>query len=120
MYYHYPIEFEVPEAWLAMAGVHSFNPKSSAFLASPNPECLLVAIADVKPPIRNKGIDGLQESRAVSILKAMVNTQHLPAIEVQENKLSDSYRFSVYNGYHRYFLSIALGFTMLPVLIRCP
>jgi hypothetical protein len=120
MYCHYPIEFEVPDEWLAMAGVQAFNPKSSAFLTFPNPECLLVAIAGVEPPIRNEGVDGLQESRAVSILQAMVSSQHLPAIEVHENKLSDLYRFSVYDGYHRYYLSIALGFTMLPVLIRCP
>lgn len=123
MHFRHPfeaIEFEVPNEWLAMADAQSFMPKGTAFLASSTPEwpTILVPITEVEAPVRNRGVIGLHEDRSVSVLRAMVNTQPLPPIEVHKKPSSLSGRLSVRDGYHRYFLSIALGFTMLPVSIR--
>ncbi len=123
MQYQHPfeaIEFEVPNEWLAIAGAQSFKPQSSAFLASSVPEwpTVLVPIAEVEAPRRDAGIISLHENRAVSVLRAIVEARPLPPIEVYKKPFALSGHLTVRDGYHRYFLSIALGFTQLPVSVR--
>jgi hypothetical protein len=114
-----PVEFEVPDSWITAAGARSFFPSEPAFHATTNPDWPTVNLylADIEPPRRDDGVAGLREERSVSIMRAMVHRSALPPLEVHRRP-GAAERVLVRDGYHRYYLSIALGFTMLPVSIR--
>jgi len=51
-------------------------------------------------------------------MRAMVTAEALPPLEVHQKPSARTGRLSVRDGYHRYFLSIALGYKCLPVSLR--
>jgi hypothetical protein len=123
MHFRHPseeISFNVPDDWLALAGAQDFKRASPSFSASSDPRwpTVLLPIVEVDAPVRDVGIVGLHEERTISILQAIVAAEALPPIEVHQTPSAVPGRLSVRDGYHRYFLSIALGFTMVPVSIR--
>ena len=123
MYCRHPtedIEFEIPDSWLLAAGVSNFVPKESAFVATSNPDwpTVLLPVSDIQAPKRDVGVVGLHEDRTKSLLRAFLEGTPVAPLEVHECPGQIAGRFSVRDGYHRYFASIAVGFTMLPVSIR--
>jgi hypothetical protein len=122
MFYRHPfeaIEFEVPDAWLRSAGADGFRARRHAFAATSDSDwpTLIVDLAEVDAPRREPGVLGLHEARAISILRAMSEGVPLPPLEVHREPGRPT-RLSVRQGYHRYYISIALGFAGLPVSIR--
>jgi len=113
---HEDIEFEIPDDWWELAGAIGFTPSQKAFAAFSDAQwpTTLVPIKDVAAPRRNPGVEGLLKERTVSILRAFVTGAELPPVEVEPGSLA----FRVRDGFHRYYLSIAAGFCMLPVSIR--
>lgn len=113
------IEFEVPDAWLEAATAVGFRPSEPAYVATgvPNWPTVNVPLAEVEAPRRDQGILGLREGRSISIMRAMVTGQPLPPLEVH-HRPGERNRVAVRDGYHRYYLSIALGYVMVPVSIR--
>ena len=123
MYYRHPtehVEFEIPDAWWVVAGATNFVPTRLAFVPAtdPNWPTVLVPISDVEVPRRNDGVVGLHEDRTTSLLRAFFEESAVPPVEVHEPPGQNACRFMIRNGYHRYFLSIAVGYTLLPVSIR--
>lgn len=121
MRYRHPkenIEFEIADTWIAAAGVIGFVPTQPAFLATadPNWPTILVPISTVRAPWRNTGVIGLHEDRTVALLRAYAGRTPVPPLEVHTPP--GQARYDVRDGYHRYFTSIAMGFTMLPVSVR--
>ena len=53
----------------------------------------------------------------ISILQAFRNKTYLPPVEVIE-KCPDGYRYRLYYGVHRYYASVAAGFSHSPVSIK--
>ena len=117
---HEPIEFDIPDDWWDLANASGFMPSQTAFVASSNSEwpTTLVRIIDVEAPRRDAGVVGLRKDRTVSILRAFFEGTELPPLEVHESPEPRRFRFRVRDGFHRYYVSIAAGFSMLPVSIR--
>jgi len=78
----------------------------------------LVPLADVEAPRRDAGVIGLHEDRAVSLLRAFRAGIAVPPLEVHEPPEPRKFRYRVRDGFHRYYLSVAAGFPMLPVSVR--
>lgn len=112
------IEFEIPNAWLRRANTASFQRTAESFATTSTPEwpTVHVSIEAVLAPARDSGVEGLREERTVSILQAVVAGVPIPPLEVHQPPHSN--RLVVRDGFHRYFISIALGYPMLPVSIR--
>ena len=123
MDYQHPSEditFEIPDAWLRATGASNFVPRELAFVATSNPDypTILLPVSDIQAPRRDVGVRGLHEDRTRSLLRAFVEGTPVPPLEVHRLPEQITGQFSVRDGYHRYFASIALGFTNLPVSIR--
>jgi hypothetical protein len=123
MQFHHPVEdfeFEIPDAWWFAAGAHMFTPSNSAFSATSDPHwpTVLVSFAEVISPKRDKGVIDLHEERTISILRAFIEGMRLPPLESHRPPPPNSSRLALRDGFHRYFTSIAVGFTKLPVSIR--
>lgn len=59
----------------------------------------------------------VDKDRLFSVLDAMIAGIPLPPVQVEE---TDSGFWRVSNGFHRYYASVLLGYTEIPVLTSCP
>ena len=105
---------------VARAHMASFRPKEPTYQASTDPlyEVKVVAIASIQPIVRAPGVANFGEQRALSILEAIRDNTPLPPVRVRECAAANSgYPYKLHDGFHRFNLSLALGFTHLPVAV---
>ena len=115
--------FEIPDDWWSFAGMDAFTQRGGGFY--PYQQCAgtvdieVVPLTDVEPPLRDPGISPFKKCKLVPVLFALLSPEGiLPPVEVFLAP-SGAYRFKVRNGYHRYYASVAVGFTKLPIVV-CP
>ena len=111
--------FEAPDAWLAEVGADLVRRSAQGFRPTEDPagfEVRIVRLTEIRPPGRGAGVRGLDPDRAAAILRGFAADEALPPVRVVD--LPDrGFRYRVRDGFHRYHLSIAWGFTHLPVAI---
>ncbi|MCP5143268.1 MAG: hypothetical protein H6978_00425 [Gammaproteobacteria bacterium] len=114
-----PIDSEIPKDWFIEGGCDAFTPSYKSFTAQPNEiwPVIEIPIALVRPPNRNRRVERLNCERSISILKAFATGVPLPAIEVDEPPDLEDYLYRVRDGYHRFHLSVAVGYPRIPVSI---
>ena len=117
---HSEIVFEIPDAWLRQGNAVGFSPTMSAYLFERDPEWpnVVAPFSDVEPPVRNRDVLGLHEDRTVSLLRAITAGHAVPAVEADEPPNPKSHRYRVRNGYHRFYISAALGFSHVPLSVK--
>ena len=122
---NFPCEFEIPDDWLAEFGNNSFPASANAYRSTP--EAVLVALTDVIPPMRKsaypKDWHGFERARLLVLLRRVVANEHIDPVPLIELPASDpmlllAYRYSVRDGFHRFYASIIAGFTYLPASIE--
>ncbi len=113
-------EVDLPIAWLAAAGASDFRPSARCYVHREDPRSFqedVVPLVAVRPPRRNPGVELLKEDRAVSILRAFANDTPLLPIPVC-SKPDGPFLFRPVDGFHRFHLSLAVGFTFAPIVIE--
>lgn len=118
---HFPCEFEIPDDWIADAGARGFVPGTAAYLTSGAAHD--APLTQVEPPPRLPHVQlswrGLDLERFVRVLRWIVEGVPVEAVPVVEMPFVDlgssPYRFRVRDGVHRFYASIAAGFTHLPL-----
>jgi hypothetical protein len=115
-------EFEIPDDWWSFAEMDKFSPAPGGFYVFPfelADDVTVVFVSDVEPPKRNPGVQGLKKHKLMPVLFAMADPQGvLPPIPVTGTETGSRYRFRALDGYHRYYASVAVGYTKLPVIIH--
>ena len=114
------MDFDIPDAWWHEAEMTSFRPQSSGYLALPNEEfqVQLVPIEQVDPPLRDPGVTWFHRDRMVTILRGFRSNARLPAIVAHCPPGANKFPFAVRDGLHRFYASVAIGFTHVPLSIR--
>ena len=115
-----PVPFEVGDDIWHTTGADRFTPLGPSYRFGPYEAGAplpveLVELNEVRPPVRDAGIVGLHPDRLASILRAMCTGQQLPAVLGQRNSVEP---YELVAGYHRFYASVALGYTHLPVAVR--
>jgi hypothetical protein len=87
----------------------------------PNEPVIMARISMVAPTKRDPAVKGLSEygfaeQRMIDILRALREKTALPPIEVNQQSLSP-HCYNLYHGFHRYYASIAAGFSHLPITV---
>jgi hypothetical protein len=122
---NFPCEFEIPDDWLAEFGKNGFPANANAYRSTP--EAVLVALTDVIPPMRKpaypKDWRGFERERLLALLRRVVADEQIDPVPLFELPASDptvslAYRYSVRDGYHRFYASIIAGFSHLPASIE--
>lgn len=115
------LERELHQALIA-AEMLAFHPSESSYrfaAANEKEEPVVVPIADIRPAIRNEGIECINAERGALILNLIKRGKPLHPIVVNAPPdLQPPYRYSLYDGYHRLNISVALGYSHIPVVIR--
>jgi hypothetical protein len=106
---------QIPVEWLGTAGMQDFTPLRLSYLCESPHE--LIALADIARPKRDSRIvfdcNGLRRDRTMAVLAGIREDLSLPPIQVKAG--GRSYR--VHNGFHRFYASLALGFSHIPAVI---
>jgi hypothetical protein len=117
---NYPCEVEIPDAWLADAGMGGFTRSAAAFRSVRS--AVLVPLQEIVPPPRfptaPKDWHGFDRERLVSLLKGIAagaEIEPVPLLELPGHDIwPPPYRYRVRDGFHRFYASIAAGFECLP------
>ena len=120
----FPAQFEIPDEWWAEAGMQDFKVSGPAFHSTAGTE--MVPLRQVEPPFRfseyPKDWRGFERGRLISIFQGIAAGADMPPVPVVELPPSDisphPFRLRVCNGLHRFYASVAAGFTHLPVVIQ--
>lgn len=124
---HRDFLFEVNDEWWAEAGMIGFVPSSRTYRADTkaHPHFWEVRIDEVEPVRRqlSHGVfnDDLTEGisakeRVVSVLRAFVSGTALPPVEMVRLEPGASSAYRLTHGAHRFYLSVAAGFTHVPAI----
>jgi hypothetical protein len=118
-----PLCFEIPDAWISESGIHDFVPNTWTYCAAEAPmerQSLVVPIADVQLPVRCPGVtldtNGFSRDRFLTAARAIVSGRPWPPIPICsfEERTVEGYRYCVVDGYHRFYASIAAGYSHIP------
>jgi len=111
------IEYEIPDDWLNETGAMNYKPNSVTYRSSLNEEYTteLKPIVELQAPIRNEGITWFKKERMVSLINGVLTDEKLPPIEAHLKPGESQLR--VKDGFHRFYMSHALGFKYIPLII---
>jgi hypothetical protein len=115
------VAFEIPDDWWSFTEMDNFSLEGHRFYAYPlhAQGVDVVPLSDIEPPMRNSGVPPFKKYKMVPILFALSSPEcALPPVEVDALAAPAAHRFRVHNGYHRYYASVAVGYPLLPVVIR--
>lgn len=106
------------KALVATAGMSAFIPEGRAYVAGPSDDQLLTVPLDaIQAFVRGPGVANFVDQRAFSILEVIRLGTSLPPIEVHALGTGQPYCYKLHNGFHRFHLSCALGFSEIPVIV---
>lgn len=117
-------EFEIPDEWWIAAGMKSFVRRSDAYLHCPDGKLpalpvIVVAITQVKPPQRlpsvTRDFRGFRRDGMDWALQHISSNTPLEPIRVLKAN-GETYRYMVYDGFHRFYASTASGYPSIPVV----
>ncbi len=116
---NYRIEFILNCDVLIEKDVNFFQNTTSHYDFKLADDVHLVTLSNISPPLRDGQKVWFRDNETViGLLLAMKNKEPLPPVTVWSlgKKLKDFY--SVRDGFHRYYLSIAMGYTHIPIRIN--
>ena len=89
----------------------------------PYPQCFasgtkVIDIKEIQPRVRAVGTNGLRKYKMVPVLMALRDPEGtLPALEVCALENDPTYKYKLKNGFHRYYASVAVGYSRIPVRV---
>lgn len=116
------IEFQIADDWWQFADMDRFSRDGKrCYPTGTRTGIELVQLSDVEPPSRLAGIEAFKKYKMTSLLMALSSPEcAIPPIEVTRLPAGQPYRYRVTNGFHRYYLSAAVGFPMVPIRESLP
>jgi len=109
--------FEVDDQILEKELGRDFVPERKSYRCE-NHE-LIVPLSDIEPIKRDVGKQGFRDDASIAnILQGFRSNSIIPPIEVSNCNTNPGYSYRLKDGFHRYFLSIVVGFKEIPVVIN--
>ena len=113
------IAFEIPDEWWNFADMADFTPRSEFYPPDMSPFEKL-PLAEIEPPSRS-GLPLFKKYKLVPVLFAFQSPEcSLPLVQVIALPEPGRYRYAVHNGFHRFYGSVAAGFTHIPARVFPP
>lgn len=110
--------FEIPDEWWQAGNIGKQHLMSTHFEVEISPEIFNIPISSLIPPKRDNGMAMFPDGdRVINLLNGMRNGDSIPPIMLWSKKKMNSESYMIRDGMHRFYLSIALGFTEIPALI---
>ncbi len=121
---HPPLGFEIPDEWWLAAGMDRFRPAAPHFTPGEQPEgrpVEVVPLDRLRPLVRSPGFtmdaSGFRRTGMVSVLQAIRDGAAIEPVHAFEIEGGDDagYHHGLYHGCHRFYASVAVGYTHIPI-----
>ena len=111
-----PRNVEIPDEWWAFCEMDRFVRVSEYFPYIRSKSPTILSIRDIEPPSRDFGIAMFKKYKLVPVLLAFHSPEcALPPVSVDVYTGKGPYKYSLKNGLHRFYASVAVGFSSIPV-----
>jgi hypothetical protein len=125
---HHEMQIMLDDTWWAEAGMGDFVPSGRTYrpdIKAAKGEVVFEArIDEVAPLRRNPGVGifnnndvATARERVIRILKGFREGAAIPPVELVEDTLGSDFRFKIVHGSHRFYCSLAAGFSHVPAVI---
>ena len=114
--------FEIPDAWWDAAGMRGFRTDRKVYrqslpsIAAEDPTIIML-VDNIGPGPRGPAAPSVERYRMISVLRAIRLDHAMSPIEVIKAN-GQGYTHTLYHGCHRLAASIAVGYPLVPTLIR--
>lgn len=79
----------------------------------------VLPISELYEPVRDEGTSKYRSKEIYeSIKNAMLSGHEIPPIEIRSKEKTNTDKYVVFDGFHRFHISKELGFTKIPVRIE--
>ena len=117
--------FEIDDDWWQFAEMDQFSPIQGdgyfPYNTDSGANVDVLRISDIQPPERATGLATFKKYKLVPVLLAFRSPEcSLPPVCVARNGVGSPYAYSLANGLHRYYASVAVGYTSIPALVHEP
>ena len=114
--------FEIPDAWWDAAGMRGFKTDRKVYRQSLQSSAaedatIIMLVDSIGLDPRGPGVPTLEQYRMISVLRAIRLDRAMSPIEVTKAS-GQGYTHALYHGYHRLAASIAVGYPLVPTVIR--
>jgi len=116
---HSQIGVDVPDEWWEFCGMSDWRPQSLLYPYKPSndQQVDVVNISDIEPPQRDPGVAPFKKYKLVPVLLAFQSPEcALPPVCIADST-NGAGRHLLLNGFHRYYASVAVGYTQIPVVV---
>ena len=113
------VTFEIPDEWWEFAELPNFERVTEFYIPNDGDGVEIVALADIRPFKRVVGTGGFRKYKIMPVLFGLQSPETtLPPIHLTRSVGKDEYPFQLQNGFHRFYASIAVGYSLVPALIE--
>jgi hypothetical protein len=115
------VRSQIPSDWWSFCELDTFRLGSSfyPYSATSGQAVEVVALHDIEPPVRDPGLEPFRKYKLVPILLAFRSPEcALPPVEVEPLPSSSPFQYRLLNGFHRFYASVAVGYSHIPVWTR--
>jgi hypothetical protein len=114
--------FEIPDAWWDAAGMRGFKTDGKVYRQSLRSSAaedatIIMLVDNIGPGARGPAVPSFERYRMISVLRAIRLDHSMSPIEVIKAN-GQGYTHSLYHGFHRLAASIAVGYPLVPTVIR--
>lgn len=113
---HADFSFCVPDSWWCKAEMEEFEPRTPHYRTD-DPNALCISVGEVKPVRRELAYGVFHNERTVlSIFRGFVENSAIPPVEIVKLPEGSDYPYQLRNGAHRFYCSVAVGFSHVPAV----
>jgi hypothetical protein len=112
-------EFEIPDQWWDFCEMRAWQRQSEYFPYAPdeNDEIQIIELGAIEPPARSPGVTMFKKYKLVPVLLAFRSPEcQLPPVVLSKPQTGEG-RLQLRNGFHRFYASIAVGYTHVPAKV---
>ena len=112
--------FEIPDDWWQFCDMHAVVRVGQYYPYTERPGHIveIVELTQIQPLTRAVGEKGFRKYKLIPVLMAFQDpTGLLPPIQIQCLADDHVYRFKLVNGFHRYYASVAFGYSSIPAIV---
>jgi hypothetical protein len=113
--------FSIPACWWIEAGMERFERGSDcAYRGRQQLNSSLYRIQEIQPPPMDRrghlSHSGLDQARMAKVFREIAGRMEIWPVEITEMD-GGNFAYGLHEGAHRYFASVAAGFTHIPALV---
>jgi hypothetical protein len=115
------MDYTIPEDWLEFCDVPNWTRGSDYYPYKSHRIVEIVPLSDIEPPQRDTDIAPFKKYKMCPVLFAFQSPEcELPPVLVKPLTTNVSFRYRLVNGFHRFYASVHVGYTHIPVEVWPP